>query len=102
MTEAQKKMQTQRIQQFEIEQVKISEILPNAPLSLHRHEHPRVLIVLSSGTMNIVEQDGATERHVWETGKSLLVASELAYDAADVNAGDNPIEVVVVELKQEK
>jgi hypothetical protein len=79
-------MQTQRIAQFENEDVKVwkSVILPNAPLTMHRHEHPRVIVALSGGTMNIVQQSGpAGTVH------------------ADVNAGDKPIEVMVVELKHE-
>jgi quercetin dioxygenase-like cupin family protein len=63
---------TQRYPQFENEDVKVwkSVVAPNAPLTMHRHEHPRVIIALSGGTMKIVEQSGATEQHVWETGKA--------------------------------
>jgi uncharacterized RmlC-like cupin family protein len=96
--------QTQRIAQFENEDVKVwkSVILPNAPLTMHRHEHPRVIVALSGGTMNIVEQNGPTEQHVWETGKAYwLPANPAGTVHADVNAGDKPIEVVVVELKHE-
>jgi uncharacterized RmlC-like cupin family protein len=96
--------QTQRIAQFENEDVKVwkSVILPNAPLTMHRHEHPRVIVPLSGGTMNIVEQNGPTEHHVWETGKAYwLPANPAGTVHADVNAGDKPIEVMVVELKHE-
>ena len=97
-------VQTQRIAQFENEDVKVwkSVILPDAPLTMHRHEHPRVIVALGGGTMNIVEQDGPTERHVWETGKAYwLPANPAGTVHADVNAGDKPIEVMVVELKHE-
>jgi len=97
--------QTQRYPQFENEDVKVwrSVIEPHAPLAMHRHEHPRVIIALSGGTMNIVEQSGATEKHVWETGKAYwLPANPPNTMHADVNAGDKPIEVMVVELKHEK
>jgi hypothetical protein len=70
--------QTQRIAQFENEDVKVwkSVILPNAPLT--------------------------TEQHVWETGKAYwLPANPAGTVHADVNAGDKPIEVMVVELKHE-
>jgi beta-alanine degradation protein BauB len=96
--------QAQRIPQFENGDVRVwkSVVLPNAPLALHRHEHPRVLIALSGGTMKIVEQDGATEQHVWETGKAYwLPANPPNTLHTDVNAGDKPIEVMVVELKHE-
>lgn len=94
---------TQRVPQFENDQVKVwrSTVVPNAPLALHRHEHPRVIIALTGGTMNIVTQGGATETHHWETGKAYwLPANPPGELHTDVNAGDKPIEVMVVELKR--
>jgi len=96
---------TQRVPQFENGDVKVwkSVVLPNAPLTMHRHEHPRVIIALSGGTMKIVEQTGAAEEHVWETGKAYwLPANPPKTMHADVNGGDKPIEVMVVELEHEK
>src|SRR5438874_13817976 len=96
---------TQRIPQFENDDVKVwrSVITPNAPLTMHRHDHPRVIIALSGGAMNIVEQNGPVESHVWETGKAYwLPANPPNSMHADVNKGDRPIEVMVVELKHEK
>jgi hypothetical protein len=76
--------------------------MPNTPLAMHRHEHPRVIIALSGGTMKIVQNDGSTESHPWETGKAYwLPANPPNTQHADVNAGDKPIEVMVVELKHE-
>ena len=45
--------QTQRFPQFENEDVKVwkSVVMPNAPLTMHRHEHPRVIIALNGGTI---------------------------------------------------
>jgi|SRR5580704_4986080 hypothetical protein len=96
--------QMQRIPQFENDDVRVwkSVVLPNAPLTMHRHDHPRVIIALNGGTMKIVEQNGPTEQHVWETGKAYwLPANPPNTLHADVNAGDKPIEVMVVELKHE-
>jgi beta-alanine degradation protein BauB len=96
--------QTQRFPQFENEDVKVwkSVIAPNAPLTLHRHDHPRVIIALAGGTMKIVQENGPTETHVWETGKAYwLPANPPNTQHADVNAGDQPIEVIVVELTHE-
>ena len=96
--------QTQRIPQFQNEDVKVwkSVVLPNQPLAMHRHDHPRVIIALSGGTMNIVPQDGPTEPHVWETGRAYwLPANPPGTMHADVNAGTKPIEVMVVELEHE-
>lgn len=73
--------------------------MPNSPLTMHRHDHLRP----SSGTMKIVEQGGASEERVWETGKAYwLPAKPPNTMHADVNVGDKPIEVMVVELEKEK
>lgn len=97
--------QTQRVPQFENEDVKVwkSIVMPNAPLTMHRHEHPRVIIALKGGTMKIVEQTGTSEQHVWNTGNAYwLPANAPNTMHVDVNTGDKPIEVMVVELKHEK
>ena len=96
---------TQRFPQFDNEDVKVwkSVVLPGAPLTLHRHDHPRVIIALRGGTMNIVQQNGPTESNVWESGKAYwLPANPPNTLHADVNAGKEPIEVIVVELEKEK
>jgi hypothetical protein len=96
---------TQRIVQFENDDVKVwkSIVVPNGPLTMHRHEHGRVIIALKGGTIKIVEQSGASEAHVWETGKAYwLPANAPGTMHADVNAGDQPIEVMVVELKKDR
>jgi hypothetical protein len=96
---------TQRIMQFENDDVKVwkSVVVPNAPLAMHRHEHGRVIIALRGGTMKIVEQNGASEAHVWETGKAYwLPANAPGTMHADVNAGNQPMEVMVVELKKDR
>ena len=102
---SQTQTQTQRVQLIENDDVKVwrSLVLPNAPLAMHRHDHPRVIIPITGGTMNIVDQSGAKEVHIWETGKAYwLPANPPNTMHADVNAGDKPIEVVVVELQKEK
>ena len=94
---------SQRFPQFENEDVRVwrSVVVPNAPLALHRHDHPRVIIALAGGTMKIAEQGGASETHVWETGKAYwLPANAPNTMHVDANVGDKPIEVMVVELKK--
>jgi hypothetical protein len=62
-----------------------------------------VIIPLRGGTMKIVEQSGASESHVWEAGKAYwLPANAPGTMHADVNAGNQPIEVMVVELKKDE
>lgn len=95
---------TQRFPQFENEDVKVwkSVVYPNAPLAMHRHDHPRVIIALKGGDMKIVENGGKSEDHPWETGHAYwLPANPPNTQHADVNSGKEPIEVMVVELEKE-
>lgn len=97
--------QVKRIPQFENEDVTVwkTTVMPNSPLTMHTHEHPRVIIALSGGTMKVVNEDGTSEVHQWETGKAYwLSAEEGKRRHADANVGDKPIEVMVVELKNAK
>jgi quercetin dioxygenase-like cupin family protein len=96
---------TQRIPQFENSHVKVwrSTIVPNAPLPLHRHDHGRVIITLQGGTMKIEDQSGTSETRVWETGKAYwLPINPPNTKHRDINVGDRPIEVMVVEVKDDK
>ena len=96
---------TQRVPQFENSHVKVwkSTIVPNAPLSLHRHDHGRVIVALQGGTVKIEEESGSSEMHVWETGKAYwLPANPPNTRHRDINVGDHPIEVMVVEVKDDK
>lgn len=105
MRAQQERNQTQRVPQLENEDVKVwrSVILPKQPLTMHRHDHPRVIVALKGGTVEIVDEGGAREQHVWETGKAYwLPANPPNSRHADVNTGDQPVEVMVVELEKEK
>jgi hypothetical protein len=57
----------------------------------------------SGGTMKIIEQHGATEQHVWETGKALLASRQSAKHAAHRCQwpATSPSRLWVVELKHE-
>lgn len=47
---------TRRVPQFENQVVEVwkSIILPNQPLSMHRHDNPRAIIALQGGTLRVV------------------------------------------------
>lgn len=95
---------TQRFPQLENDNVKVwkSVIVPGAPLSPHRHEHGRVLIALSGGTVDIVQNNGETEKETWETGKAYWLAKSPPNTMhSDINRGTSPIVVMVVELKKD-
>jgi len=102
---AQSPSQTSREPQFQNAEVKVwkSTILPHSPLPLHRHEHPRVIVALTGGTMQIREETGAIETHVWQTGKAYwLPANAPGTRHQDINLGNKPIEVMVIELQNAK
>lgn len=93
---------TVRVPQFENDDVRVwkATVTPNAPLAMHRHEHPRVIIPLIGGEMKIVQQTGESEMNHWEAGKAYwLTTSKPGTMHADVNVGQKTIEVMVVELK---
>ena len=93
---------TQRIPQFENDDVKVwkTVVMPHAPLTMHTHDHPRVIVALSGGTMKIVNEDGTSQTEKWETGKAYWLSLEEGKKRhADANEGDKPIEVMVIELK---
>lgn len=94
---------TQRVPQFENDEVSVwkSMVMPNAPLVMHTHQHPRVIIALTGGDMKIVTENGTSQTQHWETGKAYWLSTEEGkVRHADVNAGSKPIEVMVVELKK--
>jgi beta-alanine degradation protein BauB len=102
---SQPKNASTRIPQFENDEVSVwkSIVVPHAPLVMHTHQHPRVIIALTGGEMKIVRQDGSSQSEHWETGKAYWLSTEEGKTPhADVNAGDKPIEVMVVELKNAK
>lgn len=102
---SQQASQPQRIPQFENDDVKVwrTTVMPNAPLAMHTHDHPRVIIALSGGTMKVVNEDGTSETHQWDTGKAYWLSLEEGKKRhADANQGNKPIEVMVIELKNAK
>ncbi|WP_156256191.1 cupin domain-containing protein [Sandarakinorhabdus oryzae] len=99
---AQVQGQTGRTPQFANDEVKVwrSVIGVGNPLPLHRHDHPRVLIALKGGTMDIREETGQSDVQKWETGKAYWLPSNPKTLHQDVNVGNEPIEVMVVELQK--
>jgi hypothetical protein len=74
-------------------------IAPGQPLTLHRHEHGRVIVALRGGTLKIVKESGDSRTVTWETGKAYwLDADPPGERHGDTNDGPDPIEVMVVEM----
>lgn len=96
---------TRREPQFENSEVRVwkSIIMPNQPLALHRHDHGRTIVALKGGTLDIVDGKGATtKQEKWESGKAYwLDADPPGTQHGDLNKGKEPMEVIVVELKND-
>jgi hypothetical protein len=96
--------QTRREPQFENENVRVwkSIIMPNQPLSLHRHEFGRTIVALKGGTLDVVDASGKTTKQVvWETGRAYWLEKDPPGEQhGDLNRGSQPIEVIVVEMRK--
>ena len=93
---------TVRTPQFENESVRVwkTSIAPGQPLTLHRHENGRVIVALTDGTLRIVMESGDSRTVTWEKGKAYWLAADPPGEKhGDLNEGQEPIEVMVVELK---
>ncbi len=95
---------THRVPMFENDDVKVwkTVIVPNSPLSMHRHEHGRTIVVLKGGTLTIQQDTGEKRKVVWETGKAYWLDADPPGNKkhADVNETSETIEVMVVEGKK--
>jgi len=95
---------TRREPQFDNEHVRVwkSIIMPNQPLTLHRHEFGRTIVALKGGTLDVVDASGKTTKQVvWETGKAYWLDKDPAgQQHGDINRGADPIEVIVVEMRK--
>ena len=97
---------SRREPQFENTEVQVwkSIVMPKQPLALHRHDHGRALISLNGGTLNVVDGTGKVmDVYKLEAGKAMwLEADKAGTQHADVNPGTQPVEVIVVQLKNDK
>ena len=95
---------TRREPQFENEHVRAwkSIIMPNQPLTQHRHERGRALIALTDGQLQVVDPQGRVKTtYDWKKGKAYWLDADPAGEThADVNDTKKPIEVIVVELRK--
>jgi quercetin dioxygenase-like cupin family protein len=95
---------THRIPMFENDQVKVWKtiIVPHSPLSMHRHEHGRTIVVLKGGTLTIQQDTGEKKTVEWKTGQAYWLDADPPGNKqhADVNETNDTIEVMVVENKK--
>ncbi len=102
MSDMSEEATTRRVPQFENQEVEVwkSIILPNQPLSMHRHDNPRAIIALKGGTLRVVNEAGEYRDMTWETGSAYWLEADPPGELhGDVNQGSEPVEVIVVQLK---
>ena len=93
---------TQRFPQFENDSVAVwkTVIAPNQPLTMHRHDHGRVIVALKGGTLKIVPENGEPYTVTWETGNAYWLSPDAPGTMhGDVNEGTDAIEVMVIEMR---
>jgi beta-alanine degradation protein BauB len=94
--------QTHRVFQFENEHVRVwkTTIMPHQPLKMHRHDCARVVVGLKGGTLTKIEETGETSELNFESGVAYWLTEDPPGTLhADINESDEPIEVMVIELK---
>lgn len=94
---------TTRTLQFENDSVRVwkTTIFPNQPLKMHRHEHDRVVVALKGGNLAKLDANGVLMPRIFETGNSYWLDKDPPNELhACVNKSNEPIEVVVIELKR--
>jgi quercetin dioxygenase-like cupin family protein len=98
--------QSQREDQFENEYMKVwkTTVMPRAPLALHRHDHGRALVALTDGVLQVQDKSGKVlGTYNLKAGKAMWLGKDPPGQMhADVNPGSKPVEVIVVQLKQDK
>ena len=100
---AQQQVVSRRVPQFDNENVHVWKtiIAPNQPLSMHRHDHGRVIVALKGGTLKIVPEKGEPKEVIWETGKAYWLAADPPGELhGDLNEGPEVMEVMVIELQR--
>lgn len=97
---------SRREPQLENQEVSVwkSIVMPNQPLTLHRHEHGRVLVALTNGQLRVVDKAGKVlDTYNLRAGKALWLGIDPPGQMhADVNPGTKPVEVIVVQLKNDR
>jgi quercetin dioxygenase-like cupin family protein len=95
-------VKTHRVFQFENEFVTVwkTVIMPHQPLSMHRHDRSRVVVGLKGGTLTKIEETGEVSPLHFETGQAYFLTEDPPGTLhGDINESDEPIEVMVIELK---
>lgn len=94
--------ETHRVFQFENEHVRVwkTVIMPQQPLKMHRHDCARVVVGLKGGVLTKIEDTGEKSALVFDSAKAYWLNEDPINTLhGDVNESNEPIEVMVIEIK---
>ncbi len=98
-----KKLKTYRELQFENETVRVWKtiIAPGEPLEFHRHDAGRVVVGLKGGKLKRIDTDGSLSDLKFETHKAYWLEADAPQGFhGDINESGEPIEIMVIEVKE--
>lgn len=98
-----KKLKTYRELQFENQLVRVwkTTVAPGEPLDFHRHDAGRVVVGLKGGKLKRIETHGERSDLHFDTHKAYWLEADGPYDMhGDINESNEPIEIMVIEVKQ--
>ena len=95
---------TQRIQEFSNDRVNVWKTMiyatSKAKLTMHRHDHDRVLVALTDGVLKVTNNVGQVHYLTFKQGKSSYLPKDPRDELhMDENVTNHLISVIVIELK---
>lgn len=76
---------------------------PKQASSLHRHNHPRVVVVLAGGPLKLLVKGAQPRVLQWQAGKAYWLAADPPSEYHTyLNDGDRPIEFIYVEFERSR
>lgn len=76
---------------------------PKQSSELHRHNHPRVVVVLTAGSLRLLVEGAPPRVLAWQSGKAYwLPADGPGEYHTYVNDGDRPIEFIYIEFERSR
>ena len=79
-----------------------AKILPHEEIGLHRDVCPQVVIALQGGTIHRLEANGSTNAVLFPTGIPVFRPMDPPHELhRSVNPTDHPIELMIIQLKEE-
>ena len=76
---------------------------PKQSSNLHRHNHPRVVVVLAGGSLKLLVKAAQPRVLPWQTGKVYWLPADASGEYHTyLNDGDQPIEFIYIEFERSR